>query len=213
MTTIGRSIVDLSQRYSSKDVEITNTEVVYQGFFRMEKLHLRHKTFAGEWTPVFTREMFERGEAVCVLLFDPHADTVVLTEQFRPGALADEHSPWLLELVAGMVEEGESYEDVARRESIEEANCEINELIPICRYWVSPGGTSERVQLYCALTDSSKLGGIYGLPEEHEDIRVHVMPSSEAFSLMQDGIINNAAIIIALQWLQLNKERLTALNP
>lgn len=205
--------MDLSQRYTHKDVEITKKEVVYQGFFRMEKLHLRHKTFAGDWTPVFTREMFERGEAVCVLLFDPNADTVVLTEQFRPGALTDEHSPWLLELVAGMVEEGETYEDVARRESIEEANCEIKELIHICRYWVSPGGTSERVQLYCALTDSSTLGGIYGLADEHEDIRVHVLPSAMAFSLMQNGIINNAAIIIALQWLQLNKERLTALNP
>ena len=200
--------MNTTDRYTRADVEITKTEVVYKGFFRMEKLHLRHKTFAGEWTPIFTREMFERGEAVCVLLFDPAADAVVLTEQFRPGALGDEHSPWLLELVAGMVEDGETYEDVARRESIEEANCSINELIPICRYWVSPGGTSERVQIFCALTNSLGLGGIHGLAEEHEDIRVHVLPTDEAFTLMNDGIINNAATIIALQWLQLNKQRL-----
>ena len=191
-------------RYKQTDVEITRHEVLFQGFFRLDKLHLRHRTFRGGWTPVFTREIFERGEAVCVLLYDPQRDAVVLTEQFRPGALADEHSPWLLEVVAGMVEKGEQYEDVARREALEEAGCAIEQLLPICRYWVSPGGTSERVALFCALVDSQPLGGLHGLAEEHEDIRLCTLSFSDAWHLLQQGRINNAATIMALQWLKLN---------
>ena len=149
--------------YGRDDVEIAAREVAFKGFFRIETIRLRHRTFAGGWTGYFERELFERGEAVCVLLFDPQRDCVVLTEQFRIGALADEHSPWLLELVAGIVEPGESYADVAQRETAEEAGCTFNELLPICNYWVSPGGTSERVQLYCALIDSAGVGGVHGL--------------------------------------------------
>ncbi|MEC9409465.1 MAG: NUDIX domain-containing protein, partial [Pseudomonadota bacterium] len=106
---------------TAADVVVEAKEVAYQGFFRMEKLTLRHKRFNGEWMGPFTRELFERGQAVCVLLFDPRKDAVVLLEQFRVGALEDERSPWLIELVAGMVDEGETPEDVALRESEEEA--------------------------------------------------------------------------------------------
>lgn len=195
-------------QFSHDDVELLGRDVMFQGFFRLDRLRLRHRTFAGGWTPEFTRELFERGEAVCVLLFDPLRDRVVLTEQFRPGALADEQSPWLLEVVAGMVEPGETYEDVARRESLEEAGCVVEQLLPICRYWVSPGGTSERVALYCALIDSEPLGGLHGMADEHEDIRLCSLPFSEAWRLLEQGRINNAATIMALQWLKLNHSNL-----
>ena len=133
---------------TAADVVVETKEVAYQGFFRMEKLTLRHKRFNGEWMGPFTRELFERGQAVCVLLFDPRKDAVVLLEQFRVGALEDERSPWLIELVAGMVEEGETPEDVALRESEEEAGTVPTRLIPVCNYWVSPGGTSEKVAIF-----------------------------------------------------------------
>ncbi|MCD8522424.1 MAG: NUDIX domain-containing protein [Saccharospirillaceae bacterium] len=194
--------------YGPDDVEIASREVAFKGFFRIEKIRLRHRTFAGGWTGYFERELFERGEAVCVLLFDPLRDCVVLTEQFRIGALADEHSPWLLELVAGMVEPGEHYADVARRETAEEAGCTFNELLPICNYWVSPGGTSERVQLYCALIDSEHVGGVHGLAEEHEDIRLAKMSFTDAYAAVESGRLNNAATIMALQWLHIHHPRL-----
>ncbi|MDO6748642.1 NUDIX domain-containing protein, partial [Gilvimarinus sp. 1_MG-2023] len=136
-----------------KDWELTHKEVAYQGFFRIERLWLRHKTFAGGWTDTFSRELFERGEVVCVLLYDPQRDVLVFTEQFRVGAIGADNTPWLTELVAGMVEAGESVEDVAARETMEEAGCRFERLLPICSYWSSPGGTSERVHLFCGLLD------------------------------------------------------------
>ena len=193
----------IPQSFGPDGVQVLSTETGYQGFFRIDKIRLRHKTFAGGWTGEFTRELFERGEAVCVLLYDPHKDCVVLTEQFRIGALNDERSPWLLELVAGMVEPGERYEEVAARETHEEAGCAFYQLLPVCRYWVSPGGTSERVQIYCGLIDSTGVGGIHGLAEEHEDIRLVTLSFADAWQALESGIINNAATIMALQWLKI----------
>lgn len=191
-----------------EDVRIERREEVYRGFFRMEKLTLSHRRFDGQWMGPFTRELFERGEAVCVLLYDPDRDAVVLTEQFRVGALEDARSPWLLELVAGMVEPGETGEDVARRESQEESGCVPTTLIPVCDYWVSPGGTNEKVRIYCGLVDSDGVGGVHGLAEEHEDIRVVVLSAEEAWQALEAGHLNNAATIIALQWLKLHHARL-----
>ena len=150
----------------------------------------------------------DRGEAVCVLLYDPKREVVVLTEQFRIGALEDDRSPWLLELVAGMIESGEQPEDVARRESIEEAGCHIDALKPIHSYWVSPGGTNEKVHIFLGLVDSSILSGIHGLEHENEDIRLVKLGIEEAFAAVKAGTINNAATLIALQWLELNRASL-----
>lgn len=197
---------DLNLSYGRDDVEIKARETVFQGFFRMEKLSVRHRTFSGEWLGPFSRELFTRGEAVCVLLYDPQRDEVVLTEQFRVGALEDERSPWLLELVAGMVEDGETYEDVAMRESLEESGCTPLSLIPVCRYWVSPGGTDERVAIYCGLIDSGNAGGVHGLIDEHEDIRVHRIAFAHAWQAVSDGTINNAATIMAIQWLRIHHD-------
>ncbi len=200
----------IPQAFTPDDVEVTGTETGYQGFFRIDRIRLKHRTFEGGWTPEFQRELFERGEAVCVLLFDPQRDIVVLTEQFRIGALNDERSPWLLELVAGMVEEGETYAEVAERETLEEAGCRYYELLPVCRYWVSPGGTSERVQIYCGLIDSDGVGGVHGLADEHEDIRLVSLNFDEAWQAVEEGTINNAATIMALQWLKIRHSDVTA---
>ncbi|WP_221793048.1 NUDIX domain-containing protein [Oceanobacter mangrovi] len=196
--------------FGHEDWQLEKRETVFQGFFRMDRLSLRHRTFAGDWTPVFERELFERGEAVCVMLFDPARDRLIFTEQFRIGALADGHSPWLIELVAGMVEDGESWEAVAERETLEEAGCRFQQLIPIHHYWASPGGCSEKIHLYCGLLDSDGVGGLHGLEDEHEDIRLVVMSFDEAWQLLESGRINNAASIIALQWLKIHHSELLA---
>ncbi|OEY66602.1 NUDIX domain-containing protein [Marinobacter sp. X15-166B] len=195
-------------QFTADDVKLTRQETVYQGFFRMDKLWLTHARFDGRPMPEFTRELFIRGDATCVLPYDPQRDEVVLLEQFRAGALGREQSPWLLELVAGMNETGESPEDVAQREGQEEAGLSFRRLDKICEYLVSPGGTTERVYLFCGQISSAAAGGLYGVDHEHEDIRAHVFGADQAIAMVADGRIDNAAAIIALQWLQLNRPRL-----
>jgi ADP-ribose pyrophosphatase len=190
------------------DVEVREHHVVYQGFFQMQKYHLRHRLFEGGWSQEMSRELFERGHAVVVLPYDPVRDEIILLEQFRVGALHAPGGPWLLEFVAGMFGEGEDAETVARREAIEETGCELGELEYITEYLVSPGGTSERITLYCGRVDASRADGIHGLDEEHEDIRVVTVSYQRACELLAAGRINSAAPIIAMQWLQMNRDRL-----
>jgi ADP-ribose pyrophosphatase len=190
--------------YHTIDVKILEEKPCYQGFFTMKKLSLQHKLFNGGWGKPLTRELFERGEAAAVLLFDPKLDVVVLTEQFRIGAL-NEPSPWIFELVAGMIEPGESPSDVAIRETLEESGAVITQLTSICQYLVSPGGTNEKLHVFMALVDSTNIGGIHGLSSEGEDILVHKISRQQAYEAVNSGAINNAATIIALQWLELNR--------
>jgi len=193
--------------FAGSDFAVTEEQSLYDGFFKLKKLTLDHRTFSGGRV-VVQRELFWRDDAVGVLLYDPDRDTVVLVEQFRPGALDHPQSPWTLELVAGMVEPGETPQQVARREAEEEAGATLGELMPITRYMSSPGGSREYISLFCAPVDSSTLGGIHGLDSEGEDIRVHCLPVRAAFELVANGGIDNAASIISLQWLQLHHARL-----
>jgi len=188
--------------------ELAVREPLWSGFFRMERYRLRHERFAGGWTEWIEREVFERGDAVAVLPYDPDADTVLLIEQFRPGALAHVDGPWLLEIPAGMLHADASPEQEARREAAEEAGLVVAELIPITTYFVSPGGTTERIFLFAGLGQLPAQGGLFGLAHEHEDIRTHVVPAEAAFTLVRAGKLPSAAPIIAVQWLELNRPRL-----
>ncbi len=190
------------------DIEILGKTQRYKGFFEIVSYRFRHRLFAGGWSGEVEREVFERGHAVAVLPYDPDADNVVLLEQFRIGAYVAGLPSWQTEIVAGIIEDGEAEHDVAGREAMEEAGAAIGELIPIHRYLVSPGGASESVSLYCGRVDSRGLGGVHGLPEEHEDIRVEVVNADSAIGMLNEGRISNAVTIIALQWLALNRERL-----
>jgi ADP-ribose pyrophosphatase len=192
----------------AESVEIIEKTVRYKGFFEIVRYRFRHRMFAGGWSGTIVREVFERGHAVAVLPYDPAADAVVLIEQFRIGALVAGFAPWQTEIVAGIIEEGEAPEAVARREASEEAGALVGVLLPICRYLVSPGGASESVTVFCGRVDSRKLGGIHGLPEENEDIRVDVRPFAQAMVDLAAGRVTNAVTIIALQWLALNRDRL-----
>ncbi|MFA9419424.1 MAG: NUDIX domain-containing protein [Gammaproteobacteria bacterium] len=185
-------------------------QVLFSKYFRLEELSLSHELFEGGYSNIFTREIFERGSVVALLPYDPERRTVVLIEQFRAGAIGDEKTPWLLECVAGVIEEGESEEQVAIRESHEEAGCEVKKLHQISRYYVSPGGTTELCTLYCGIIDSEGIGGIHGLDHENEDIRVEVVDADSAYAMVRDGRIKSSATIIALQWLELNEQRLNS---
>ena len=196
------------QPFTSQDVEILNTDTVYRGFFQMLKYRLRHRLFAGGWSEPLSRELFERGHAVVVLPYDPQCDQIVVLEQFRIGALQEKNGPWLLEFVAGMVEKGESIEQVAMREAEEEAGLQLLDMEKIAHCLVSPGGTSEALDIFCARVDCSQVGGVHGLDSEHEDIRVSVLDWSEAEVLFEQGRFNSAGPLIAIQWLIMNRQRL-----
>lgn len=188
-----------------QDVKILKHEVAYQGYFKIEKYYFKHRLFNGQWSAELERELFERGNAVGVLPYDPLLNKVILIEQFRIGTYAQTENPWLLEIVAGIIDKNETQEEVAHREVNEEAGLTIQKLIPICNYWVSPGGTTEKVKLFCAQVDARHAGGIHGLADEHEDIRVHVLNLTDAYTMLSNEKICNAATIIALQWLQLHE--------
>jgi len=210
--SLGQLPAQTQPGFGEQDFEVLSREVSFKGFFQLHTLTLRNALYQGGWSEPYTREIFDRTEAVVVLPYDPVRDEVILIEQFRAAAMDTEPSPWLLELVAGLVEPGESYEMVAHREGIEEAGCTFQQLIPVQHYLVSPGGTNEKVVIFCGVTDSEGAGGIYGLEYENEDIRVLTVSSAEAFELMRVGRINNAASIMALQWLQLHKATLQSLT-
>ncbi|MGH6948992.1 MAG: ADP-ribose diphosphatase [Kiloniellales bacterium] len=199
----------MSERRPTADaVEIIAKEAAFRGYFRVDRYRLRHRLFAGGWSGEMTREVFERGHAAAVLPYDPKIDAVVLIEQFRIGAFAAGLDPWLIEIVAGIIEEGESPLEVARREALEEAGCPLGRVEEIGRVLLSPGAVSETLALFCAEVDSAGLGGIHGLDDENEDIRAFVAPLDVALERLAKGAIANASTVIALQWLALNRQRL-----
>jgi ADP-ribose pyrophosphatase len=190
------------------DWEIINRILRFDGFFRVFECRLRHRLFGGEMSPELVRELIDRGRAVAVLPYDPRADAVVLIEQFRIGAIDAPAGPWQIELIAGLMEPGEGEESVARREAEEEAGCTLGRLERIHDFYSSPGSTSERVAVYVAEVDSAGLGGIHGIQDEGEDIRVHVVSVDQALAMLRRGRIDSAIPIIALQWLALNRDSL-----
>ncbi|MCF7987954.1 MAG: NUDIX domain-containing protein [Methylovulum sp.] len=191
-----------------KQFEILHKAIVYPGFFRMEKYRLKHTLYKGGWSNEISREVFVRGDCVAVLLYDPDADNVVLIEQFRAGAILQPDKAWLVEIVAGAIEPGETAIDVAYRESLEEAGCEIEALIEINKFYTTPGCSGEWLTLFCAKVDSSKAGGVHGLDDEDEDILVRVVSFDEAYRMLEQGEIMSSMPIIAIQWLALNKQKL-----
>lgn len=197
----------MKAQYTPKDVEIISKERLFRGFFQMVKYTFKHRLFAGGWSEPIERELFERGHAAALLPYDPVKDQVVLVEQIRVGALEHEN-PWQLEIVAGIMDADESVEQLVRREAMEEAGVEVDNIVPITSYYPSAGGCSERLDVFVGQTDSTDAGGVHGLEYENEDIRVHVLSRNEAYDMVKSGKIENGASIIALQWLELNREEL-----
>lgn len=177
----------------------------YRGFFRLSQFTLQHTLFRGGWSLPLDRELFHRGSCVAVLPYDPNTDQVVLIEQFRVGALFTKEHPWLIEIVAGAIEEGEHPDEVAHRETWEEAGCHITQLIRIGEFFTTPGACSERITLFCGLIDATGLDGIQGLTEEQEDIRVFTVSFEEAMAKVTSGTVDSVVPALALYWLALHR--------
>jgi len=195
-------------RFGHSDYRLKSAETVFQGFFKMTQMIVQHRLFGGGWSKPLKRELFQRGDAVGVLLYDPRHQLVGLVEQFRPGALNEQHGPWQYELVAGMMNANEEPEQVAVRELQEETGLEVEKLLPICDYLVSAGGTDEKMHLFCGLVDLSERGGVFGHDGEGEDILFQVWSYDETLQAFSQGLLNSAAMSVALFWLQLNNHRL-----
>ena len=190
-------------RLGAADVELQEDRELYRGVFSLRLLRLRHRLFSGRWSEVLRRELFQRPDAGMVLLHDPERAKVALVEQFRPGALGrDGASPWLLELVAGMVAAAETPLQAARREVREETGLEVAGLRPLGRCHTSPGGCREQMHLFYARTRLQGKGGIHGQAAEHKDIQVHFLALDECLeALAQERWQTSAPTLFALHWL------------
>ncbi|MDP1838780.1 MAG: NUDIX domain-containing protein [Reyranella sp.] len=191
-------------------VELVDHVVAFQGYFKVGRYSFRHSLFKGGQSRVIVREVFERGHAAAVLPYDPVRDEVVLIRQFRAGTFAAGRHPWNWETVAGIIEEGETPENVVRREAVEEANLEIRDLIPLYTIMASPGACSETCELFVGRTNTANAGGVFGLESEGENILVKVVSFAEARAMLDRGDIDNSPALIALQWLALHRDDLRA---
>ncbi|MBE9562358.1 MAG: NUDIX domain-containing protein [Proteobacteria bacterium] len=190
------------------NINILEKITCYEGFFKLVRYRLKHSLFAGGWSNELLREVLERGQAVAVLPYDPILEQVVLIEQFRPGAIGHPKGAWLWEIVAGIIEAGESTEKVAHREAEEEIGCQISDIIHINDFFVSPGSTNETTTLFCGRVDASEVSGIHGVVSEQEDIKTHVVSLDIALEMLANNEIHFVPAIVALQWLALHREEI-----
>jgi ADP-ribose pyrophosphatase len=191
-------------------VELVDHQVAFQGYFRVGRYFFRHGLYQGGQSGILRREVFERGHAAAVLPYDPRRDEVVLIRQFRAGAYVAGRHPWTWEIVAGIIEPGESPEELVRREAVEEAALEITDVIAMHDVVVSPGACSETCACFLGRVDTTNAGGIFGLESEGENILVKVLPFAEARGLLERDGIGNAIGVIALQWLALHRDKVRA---
>ena len=189
--------------YQSNEVHIQSREYLYRGFIQVEKVSLKHRLFHQvEYTPILQRELIQRSEAAGVLIYNDAQQKFALIEQFRVGAMDDVDSPWQLEIIAGVLDGDESPESCIRRESLEESGCEIDQLQHLFSFYPSAGACSELFHLYSAQAELPQQGGIFGMPDEGENIQLHLIDYHAIKNLLTNGRLKNAPVIMALQWLQ-----------
>ena len=192
-----------------QEARVCAQQLLYDGYAQLKKLTWEHQSFQdNRWLKV-QRECLIRREAAALLPYDPLTDKVVLLQQARIGPLVHGANPWMLEIVAGVADiEGESPESLAKREALEEAGLHCYAIEPICSYFASPGCTNEYIHVFCGFVEAPEQSGIYGVPEEGEDIKTVIITFDEAMDALQSGMINNAVSIIALQWLSMHRDKL-----
>lgn len=189
--------------YGKSALNIHKREYLYRGFIQVEKISLTHQLFNQiSYTSVIQRELVHRPEAAGVLLYDDEQQKFALIEQFRVGAMDDESSPWQLEIIAGVLDGDESPENCIRRESLEESGCEVDDLEHLFTFYPSAGACSELFHLYSAQVKLPKEGGIFGMPDEGENILLHLIHYQDLATLLTNGRLRNAPVIMALQWLK-----------
>ena len=198
----------MNKSSAAQTVELVRREDAFQGYFKVVRYFFRHSLHNGGQSEIISREVFERGQAGAVLLYDAKRDVVVLIRQFRAGAYVAGHHPWTWEAVAGIIEKGETAADMVRREAVEEAGVAVDELLPIHRFMLTPGACSESCELFIGRVDTANVGGVFGLASEGEDILVRAVPFAEARRMLDRNELDNAVAVVALQWLALHHEEM-----
>lgn len=194
--------ITLEASYNNNDVQICAREHLFRGFVQVEKVSLKHRLFGTTaYTPIIQRELVHRREAAGVLIYDDAKQKIGLIEQYRVGAIDDVVSPWQLEIIAGLLDGDESPESCIRREAVEESGCEIENLQHLFSFYPSAGGCSELFHLYAASVKLPNEGGIFGMPDEGENIQLHLIDYADIPPLLTNGRLKNAPVIMALQWL------------
>jgi ADP-ribose pyrophosphatase len=191
------------------DIEISDQKKAFERYLRLDTFHFRHRLFDGAWSVECSYDVLRRGPAIAILLYDPDRDCVVLIEQFRLPALLAGSSPWQLEPVGGMIDDGEAPAEAAIREIGEESGLVLlGEPVPIQRYLPSPSASDECLHLFCGRVDSRAAVGVHGAAEEHEEIRVVVKPMAEIAELLDSGAVESCHTLISLLWLLRHRDRL-----
>ena len=185
-------------------IKNVSEEYNYKNFFKVLRARLQHEKFDGSMSPEVERLVFERGNSVGVLLYDDKEDTVFLIKQFRYPASINDGPGWLLEIVAGVQDKGRDMLTVAHSELVEEIGYHVENLQFLCHFYLSPGGSSEQMNLYLGyLHHAEQVNEGGGLASEHEDIQLVRVKLSEALTMIQRGEICDAKTIIALQQLHI----------
>jgi nudix-type nucleoside diphosphatase (YffH/AdpP family) len=204
--------VSLRRRAEESDVAVEAFRQTYAGFFAVEEFDLRFRRFAGSMSRPVTRAVFLSGDAATVLPYDPARDRVLLIEQFRPGPFArGDSQPWMLEPIAGRIDPGESPEEAARREALEEAGIMLGDLLPIARYYPTPGAKAEYLYAFLGFADlpDRLAGGLGGAEEENEDIRLHLVPFERLMELLETGEAENGPLLLSALFLARHRGKLT----
>ena len=192
---------------AATDAALDAPPELHGDFFRFAQLRLQHRRFDGATTPTLIREIFVAVDAAMVLPYDAARDRVLLVEQFRVGPfLRADPNPWSLEPVAGIVDAGETPEDCARREALEEAGLTITTLEKMFAFYPSPGSSTDYFHCYLAPFDLPDMGHWHGgLASENEDLRLHVIDRATAMDLIASGEIAAGPLITMLYWLAANR--------
>jgi nudix-type nucleoside diphosphatase (YffH/AdpP family) len=183
-------------------VQIKKTERLFDGFFKLDRTWLRHKTPGGKMSPLVVRLNVERGDGAAVLLLNRRENTVVLVRQFRYATWLRGDGGWILEVPAGTVPPDKSPSQIARSELVEEVGYRPTRLRRVMTFYSTPGTTTERTHLFYGEVDNEQkvaVGG--GLDSEHEFIEVVEVPVAHAFRMLERGEWRDAKTIIAIQWL------------
>jgi ADP-ribose pyrophosphatase len=189
-------------------VEVINRRRVFDDFFKVDEARLRFERYDGSMSEEIRRLNFERGDSAAALLVDAKARIVYLVEQFMYSTLA-KAGGWLETVAAGMIDEGETPEQAIRREIREEAGFAAERIEPIASFFVSPGGSSERIFLFCALvSDAVRIAAGGGVAAEHEDIKIVALGLDDFLVRLAAGGFADAKTIVAGYWLKDNLARI-----